>query len=177
MTMHICCRPRLHLPCTMLNCDLRKLARWDDASSSVSSKPTDDEFSPSIFFSILHLFIKRINMPPSGPRQPQSSNNPNVRNQVFENIFGRSAHGHHLATQPPQQQYVNPAQPSYPPSMPYHPTPPPQSQAPPQPQPTYPMYRPTPARRPDLYDGVEYLPNVRRLACWYAGADSSSVGQ
>ncbi|KIR25280.1 rho guanyl-nucleotide exchange factor [Cryptococcus deuterogattii LA55] len=98
-------------------------------------------------------------MPPSGPRQPQSSNNPNVRNQVFENIFGRSAHGHHLATQPPQQQYVNPAQPSYPPSMPYHPTPPPQSQAPPQPQPTYPMYRPAPARRPDLYDGVEYLPN------------------
>lgn len=175
--MHICCRPCLHLPCTMLNCDLRKLARWDDAS-----QPCFVEANGRRILSIYLLFHSPsfhqvYNMPPSGPRQPQSSNNPNVRNQVFENIFGRSAHGHHLATQPPQQQYVNPAQPSYPPSMPYHPAPPPQCQAPPQPQPTYPMYRPAPARRSDLYDGVEYLPNVRRLACLYAGADSWSVGQ
>lgn len=111
-------------------------------------------------------------MPPSGPRQQQSNNNPNVRNQVFENIFGRPARGHHLATQSSQQQYVNPAQPSYPPAMPYHPTPPPQTQVPPQPQPAYPMYRPVPARRPDPYDGVEYLPNVCRLICLYTDADN-----
>ncbi|WVN90682.1 uncharacterized protein L203_105924 [Cryptococcus depauperatus CBS 7841] len=79
-------------------------------------------------------------MPPLGPRlheknkPPQNSasaaytpaENPNVRNQAFESIFGRPAGGHHpqmrpayhYAPPPQSQRYLNPAQPSYPPPAP-----------------------------------------------------------
>lgn len=92
MTMHICCRPCLHLPCTMLNCDLRKLARWDDASSRVSSKPTDDEFSPSIFFSILHLFIKCITC----PHQVHANLNPATTLTSVTKYLKTSLDGQHM---------------------------------------------------------------------------------
>ncbi|WWC64424.1 uncharacterized protein I303_107034 [Kwoniella dejecticola CBS 10117] len=101
-------------------------------------------------------------MPPSGPRSrpagPQQSGrappSANQRNEVFENIFGRPAGGHHLgqgpshntapsaagpshlhpsyAPQAPPSGYLNPAQPSYPPGTSYtsHP-PPPRQQFPP----------------------------------------------
>ncbi|ODN82498.1 rho guanyl-nucleotide exchange factor [Cryptococcus wingfieldii CBS 7118] len=114
------------------------------------------------------------------PRQPpqQQPQNPNVRNEVFENIFGRPAVGHHQSHGPPpgqhappqpppggtygykpypqQQQpssYLLPAQPSYPPSFP--------AQGPPRQQPSPFAYRPqpTPAPQPlppaeDPYDSV-----------------------
>lgn len=44
-------------------------------------------------------------MPPTGPRSRPSqaqAGRPNTRNEVFENIFGRPAGGHHLT---PQQEY------------------------------------------------------------------------
>jgi hypothetical protein len=64
-------------------------------------------------------------MPPTGPRSrapPQSRAPPpnsSVRNEVFENIFGRPAVNHHQGSNPPNQQ-------QHPPS---HPPPQPQSQA------------------------------------------------
>ncbi|KAK4689351.1 RHO1 GDP-GTP exchange protein 1/2, partial [Tremellales sp. Uapishka_1] len=91
-------------------------------------------------------------MPPSGPRKPAQNNQgarptANVRNEVFENIFGRPAGGHHLgggpapsgpsgsslpagypAYPPPGPVIYNPAQPSFPPSLGYVPPP---SQLPP----------------------------------------------
>ncbi len=81
-------------------------------------------------------------MPPSGPRsrppQPPPSNRPpnaSVRNEVFENIFGRPAGGHHMSgatvSAPPapsgygynaydqssSSTYLNPAQPAFPPDQ------------------------------------------------------------
>ncbi|WWC71864.1 uncharacterized protein I206_105823 [Kwoniella pini CBS 10737] len=105
-------------------------------------------------------------MPPSGPRsrtaasgsQPSGRAPPstNQRNEVFENIFGRPAGGHHLGQGPvpsshhapsssgpshlhpsyaPQalpSGYLNSAQPSYPPGTPYGAHPAPRQQIPPQ---------------------------------------------
>ncbi|WWD03483.1 hypothetical protein V865_001535 [Kwoniella europaea PYCC6329] len=108
-------------------------------------------------------------MPPSGPRsrpaQGQGSTRgapptANQRNEVFENIFGRPAGGHHLGPNPQQPQsglhpgppsttggyqypsysntpsssstYLNPAQPSFPPGTSYSAAPPPRQHFPPQ---------------------------------------------
>ncbi|WVW85998.1 hypothetical protein I302_108036 [Kwoniella bestiolae CBS 10118] len=115
-------------------------------------------------------------MPPSGPRSRPSAAQAsgrgapptaNQRNEVFENIFGRPAGGHHLGPNPPPQShaappsstgtggypyssynapsssstYLNPAQPSYPPGVLYNA---PQPQPPRQHFPQQHTYQPQP---------------------------------
>ncbi|WVR07809.1 hypothetical protein IAU60_004852 [Kwoniella sp. DSM 27419] len=101
-------------------------------------------------------------MPPTGPRsrpgQPPARPSANTRNEVFENIFGRPAGGHHPGTGPapgapsssasgvhhpasgyaaahyapqPSQAYLNPAQPSFPPGTSFQQQPQPPVRLPP----------------------------------------------